>query len=249
MSQGSGGSPVNFLDPATCEAILDGLWDADERMPAFAVSPPGTPPPLLLLEMTTRDGHTQTGVSYSREKATNTFIDVTDAATQVVSRPHLWTSATQTATLVASTHDQTTQAHLRPRRSEAFSQTARPGTYHRVTQTDRPAPTIDSGTAMAPVLVATTGCQAGAYYSNDVILPGVILPGVPLSASALGLHICPIRGPPPRVPYRAPGGLCNLRGAAGSASTGLPVRVVGGGRRVTWREADASWSWWITFTS
>jgi len=33
MSQGSGGSPVNFLDPATCEAILDGLRDTDGTCP------------------------------------------------------------------------------------------------------------------------------------------------------------------------------------------------------------------------
>jgi len=71
--------------------------------------------------MTTRDGHTQTGVSYSREKATNTFIDVTDAATQVVSRPHRWTSATQTDSTIVPTQDQSTQDHLRPRRSYAFT--------------------------------------------------------------------------------------------------------------------------------
>jgi len=52
MSQGSGGSPVNFLDPATWEAILDGLRDTDGHMPDFD-NAPGTPPPSLPLEMTT----------------------------------------------------------------------------------------------------------------------------------------------------------------------------------------------------
>jgi len=90
MSQGSGGSPVNFLDPGTCEDILDGLQDTDGHMPAFDGSPPVTPPPFLEREVgrATRDGHTQTGAMYTRDRCTNTFIDVTDVATQVVSRPH-----------------------------------------------------------------------------------------------------------------------------------------------------------------
>jgi len=36
---------------------------------------------------------------------------------------------------------------------------------------------------MAPVLVATTGCQAGAFYSNDVIPPGVPRPRLPWAYS------------------------------------------------------------------
>jgi len=32
---------------------------------------------------------------------------------------------------------------------------------------------------MAPVLVATTGCQAGSYFDNEVILPGVPHPRLP----------------------------------------------------------------------
>jgi len=121
-----------------------------------------------------------------------TFIDVTHTATQVASRPHLWSSATQTEPTVTSTQNQATQDHLRPRRCHAFSQTARPayyhaitqtarpGSYHCITQTDWPA-LIDSATSMAPVLVATTGCQAGDYYSNDVIPPGVPRPRFPWS--------------------------------------------------------------------
>jgi len=91
LSQGSDGSPVNFFDPATCEAILHGLRDRDGRMPTF--SPPGTPPPALDTEMSTRERHTQTTVTRTADKATHTFQDVTHTGTQVVSRPHMWTSA------------------------------------------------------------------------------------------------------------------------------------------------------------
>jgi len=120
MSLGSGGSPVDFLDTATYEAILESLRDDPGQTPAFSGSPPGTPPDLPL-EMTTCDGHTQTGATYTREKATMTFADVTHTATQVACRPHLWTTATQTSTVVASTQDQSTQDNLRPRRCHAFS--------------------------------------------------------------------------------------------------------------------------------
>jgi len=179
MSQGSSGSPVDFLDSATCEAILDGLRDSDGRMPTF--SPPGTPPPALDIEATQRDRHTQTrtGAKYTADKASNTFIDVTDAATQVVGRPHLRTSSTQTSPTVVPSQDQSTQDHLRPCQFTAFTQTARLGTYHRGAQTDRSALTIDSATSMAPVLVATTSCRAGAYFNNEVIPPGVTRPRLP----------------------------------------------------------------------
>jgi len=36
---------------------------------------------------------------------------------------------------------------------------------------------------MAPVLVATTGCQAGAHFDNDVIPPGVHRPRLPWAYS------------------------------------------------------------------
>jgi len=190
MSQG--GSPVDFLDQATCDAILEGLRDQEGHIPDFTDSPPGNPPPNLPRETTSRDGHTQTGACHSqREKASNTHIDVADAATQVISRPHLWSTATQTATIVTESHDQATQDHLRPPRRNMFTQTAhpgssnvmtqtaRPGSYHRASQTTPPAPTVDSATSMAPVLVATTGCQAGAFYTNDIIPPDVPRPRLP----------------------------------------------------------------------
>jgi len=115
MSQGSGGSPVNFLDTATYDAILEGLRDKEGSLPDFTGSPPGTPPPSLQHETTYVDGHTQTGATYTRDKASNTFIDVTHTATQVSSRPHVWTSASQTDTLVSSTQDASTQVLIRPR--------------------------------------------------------------------------------------------------------------------------------------
>jgi len=178
MSQASGGSPVNFLDPATCDAILEGLRDQVNCLPDFNVSPPGTPPPYLPLEVTLVDGHTQTGATYTRDKASNTFLDVTHTATQVASRPHVWSTSTQTSITAPSSQDQSTQVLIRPRRQESFTQTGRLGTFHRPTQTDRPALT-DTSTCMAPVLVATIGCQAGAYFDNNVIPPGVTRPRLP----------------------------------------------------------------------
>jgi len=157
---------------------LDGLQDTEGHIPDFTVSPPGSPPPLLPLEVTTRDGHTQTGEAFHRDKATMTFRDVTHMATQVACRPHVWSSATQTTTISAPHQDQSTQAHLRALYREAFTQRARPGTYHRPSQTDQPAST-DSSTSMAQVLVATTGCQAGAYFDTETIPPGVHRPRLP----------------------------------------------------------------------
>jgi len=135
-SQGSGGSPVNFLDTATCDAILEGLRDADGMMPDLAS--PDSPAPELEMDMTPHDRYTQTKVKRTAEKGINTFTDVTHTATQVVSRPHRWTSSTQTDPSVVPSQDQSTQDHLLPRRSHAFNQTARPARYHAITQTARP---------------------------------------------------------------------------------------------------------------
>jgi len=178
MSLGSGKSPIDFLDPATCDAILEGLRDTEGSLPDFTGGPPGTPPPALSREVTKRDGHTQTGAFSTREKATSTFVDVTHTATQVACRPHTWTTATQTATLVSSTLDAFTQVLIRPRRNEAFTQTGRLGTVHRAAQTDGLA-LSDASTSMTPVLVATTGCQAGAIFDTDYIPPGVLRPRMP----------------------------------------------------------------------
>jgi len=124
------------------------------------------------------DSHTQTGATFSREKATMTFVDVTHFATQVSSKPHVWKSATQTDPFVSSTQDASTQVLIRPRRHEAFAQTARPGTYNRPSQTDHPA-LSDASTSIAPVLMAMTGCQAGAYFDTATIPPGVPRPRLP----------------------------------------------------------------------
>jgi len=50
MSQGSDGSPVQLLDPATCDDILADFRGADGRLPNFD-SKPGTPPPALEAEV------------------------------------------------------------------------------------------------------------------------------------------------------------------------------------------------------
>jgi len=140
-------------------------------MPDFN-SAPGTPPPSLDLEVTRVDGHTQTGATFTRDKATATYIPLADAATQVLCRPHRVTSLSQTSTLATRMQDQSTQVLLRPRRSEAFSQTAWPSRTTAWSQTYRPAPTSDTGTDMPPVPVASTCCKAGAYFDNDVNPPG-----------------------------------------------------------------------------
>jgi len=41
----------------------------------------------------------------------------------------------------------------------------------------------DTGTDMPPVLVASTGCQAGAFFDNEVIPPGVPRPKLPWANS------------------------------------------------------------------
>jgi len=41
----------------------------------------------------------------------------------------------------------------------------------------------DTGTDMPPVLVASTGCQAGAFFDNEVISPGVPRPKLPWAYS------------------------------------------------------------------
>jgi len=124
------------------------------------------------------DGHTLTGAAYTRDKSTATFIDVTHTATQVSSRPHVWSSSTQTSIIAPSSQDQSTQVLIRPRRHEAFTQTGRLGTVHRPSQTDSPA-LIDTATSMAPVLVAMTGCQGGGHFDTDIIPPGVQRPCLP----------------------------------------------------------------------
>jgi len=101
----------------------------------------------------------------------------------VVSRPHRWTSSTQTVTIVVPTQDQTTQVLLRPRRAEAFTQTARPGRTDTWAQTNRPPPISDAGTDMPVVHTLSTASQAGCYFDNDLIPPGAPRPPLPWSYS------------------------------------------------------------------
>jgi len=114
MSQGSG-SPIAFLDPGRCDDILADIRRPDGTLPDFGSIPSerGLPPPALELEVTHIEREMQTDPAPTH-----------DRATQVLSRPHQGTSATQT--LVPSTFDQTTQVLLRPPRSGAYTQTFRP---------------------------------------------------------------------------------------------------------------------------
>jgi len=128
MSQGSG-SPVNFLDTAACDDILQDIRVPDCKLPDFGSirSEPGSPPPALELEVTHGERGTQTSPAPTQDRATTVLIvsarTTSDQATQVLSRPHQGTSSTQTPAS-ASTSDQTTQVLLRPPSSVAYTLTA-----------------------------------------------------------------------------------------------------------------------------
>jgi len=106
-----------------------------------------------------------------------------DASTQVLSRPHQGTFSTQTLA-PASTSNQGTQALLCPRQLYAYTQTERPATSIRTSWTQVPRMALtDSSTDMPPVLVASTSCQAGAFFDNDIISPGAPRPKLPWAYS------------------------------------------------------------------
>jgi len=102
MSQGSGGSPVNFMDLATPSSTA-------------CVTQTGTCPtsivhqahPLHRCRWSSPEwtDTLRRGPPSPATKQTATYIPVADAATQVLSRPHQGTVATQTPTLVARTQD------------------------------------------------------------------------------------------------------------------------------------------------
>jgi len=91
-------------------------------------------------------------------------VSVSDQATQVISRPHQAVSYTQTPS-PAPISDRGTEM---PQRCTSTTGTQMP----RVILTDR-------GTDMPPVLVTSSGCQAGAYFDNEVIFPGAPRPKLP----------------------------------------------------------------------
>jgi len=70
MSQGSG-SPVNFLDPETCNTILQDLRGADGKLPDFdsIESDPGSPPPALEAAVAL-DRATQTAPASTQDQST-----------------------------------------------------------------------------------------------------------------------------------------------------------------------------------
>jgi len=161
MSQGSDGSLVQFLDPATCDVILNDLRHADGSFPNFDSSDPGSPVPVLEAEVACGERSTQTSPVPTQDQSTYvlmvpTPVSVSDQATQVISRPHQAVSYTQTPS-AAPTSEKGTEM---PQRSTPTTGTQMP----RVILTDR-------GTEMPPVLVTSSGCQAGAYFENEVIPP------------------------------------------------------------------------------
>jgi len=83
----------------------------------------------------------------------------------------------------------------------------------------------DTSTDMPPVLVASTGCQAGAFFDNDVIPPSAPYPKLPLAYTygqfEVLLAAYPDVHPEDFVTWDL----------AGPALSWLPVRVGRGGRR------------------
>jgi len=162
--------PFTLLDPNTCDDILAAIRGPDGTLPDFGSIPsaPGSPPPELEAEVA------------QANKDTQTFpVSTCDQSTQVVNRPHQGTNATQTPA-PASTSDQGQQVLIRPQRSVAYTQTFRPATSNTTswTQTHRPA-LLNTGTGIPQVLTTSTGCQAGTYFDNEVIPPGVPRPTLP----------------------------------------------------------------------
>jgi len=109
-SQGSG-SPVAFMDAETFDHLLADLRGADGQLPDFDSigSESGSPPPALEAEVAHCKRATQTFPVSTRNQSTDALapLATSDAATQVLSRPHQGTSSTQTPAL-ASTSDQST---------------------------------------------------------------------------------------------------------------------------------------------
>jgi len=113
VSQESG-SPLTFLDPSTCDDILADIRQPDGTLPDFGSIPsePGSPPPALEREPeVTHSGQgSQTYPALSR-----------DQATQALSQPHLWLSATQTPALASSVPVSLGATHRRSVRRQAPS--------------------------------------------------------------------------------------------------------------------------------
>jgi len=198
MSQGSAGSPVLFLNPAACEDILADRRGEDGRLPSFSDSEPGLPPPLLEVEMTHLDRGTQTPLVPRRDRSTSALppVPTVDQSTQVISRPHQATSATQTP-FATPAHDQSTQVLLRPPRLWAFTQTERPATSTRTSWTQVPRLlSQDAGTEMPAVASSSQAFQAGCYFDNELIPPGAPRHTLPWSytyamfekATLVGVH-------------------------------------------------------------
>jgi len=126
MSQGSGGSPVNLLDPDTCDKILQGLRREDGTLPSFD-SDSDTSTPVLEAAVAcdrgtqassgpSQDQETQVGyVSVRAVQDQETQVDFVKAWVRTVSDqgvqalPHQLQSESSTQTLPRWTRDNVTQ--------------------------------------------------------------------------------------------------------------------------------------------
>jgi len=117
MSQGSG-SPVNFLDPETCDDILKDLRREDGMVPDFE-SNPGSPPPTLEAEVACDRG-TQTSPVPIQDQSTNVLMIRSEDCIKTVSHQSVQALPPQlvvegsTQTLPAWTRDNVTKCHLAP---------------------------------------------------------------------------------------------------------------------------------------
>jgi len=93
---------------------------------------------------------------------------------------------------------------------------------------------------MAPVLVATTGCQAGAYFDNKVIPPGVIHPRLPWAYTYLQFEALLTAYPTVHPEDFITFGVIQAQPRCGSQHEWGDVAGVTCGRWHTWRAADVS---------
>jgi len=178
LSQGSGGSPVNFLDAENCDDIFQGLRRRNRTLLSFD-SDSDTPPPELKAAVACDRG-TQASSGPSQDQETQVgFVSVQGQETQVG------------FIAVRTVSDQGTQALILPPRSVSFTQTSsRPSTCDRgtemqhvttcdtATQMNR-VQLKDRGTSMPSVKYESSTTQTKVYFDNAEIQSEAPRPTLP----------------------------------------------------------------------
>jgi len=193
MSHGSGGSPVNFLDPDTCDDILQGLGREEGTLPNFD-SDPDTPPPALEAEVACNRG-TQTCPTPTQDQSTYVLMVRTQNIIRTVSHQSVQALPPQ---LVAEGCTQTTQTWTRKKATQVQQVATRDGitsTPHVPTcdrGTEMPHRTTndtsiqmprailkDRGTCTTTVTFKRVTSQTKVYFDNSEIPPGAPRPTLP----------------------------------------------------------------------